>query len=54
MSYVIINKETQKAVCEIFDPKILKHLNTEKYEAIQIMKYLCDLNEKIKNEREGL
>lgn len=48
MSYVIVNKETQQAVCEIYNSKLIQHLNIAKYEAIEIYKYLTDLNQKIK------
>lgn len=48
MSYVIVNKETQQVVCEIYNSKLIQHLNTIRYEAIPILKYLTDLNQKIK------
>ena len=49
-SFVVIRKEDGVAVFETFNHEIVKKLNKEKYEAIPIMKYLCDLNKKIKDE----
>lgn len=46
-SWVIINKETKKAVFETFNPKHVELLNTNKYEAIPIYDYLCELNKQI-------
>ena len=49
-SWVIVEKSTGKAVLETFNPKVLSALNTEKYEAVEIGKYLGNLNRSI---REG-
>ena len=49
-SFVVIRKEDGFAVFETFNHEIVKRLNKEKYEAIPIMKYLSDLNKKIKDE----
>lgn len=44
MSWVILSKETNKAVFETFDKKKVEHLNTEKYYAMIAYDYLCKLN----------
>ena len=49
MSWVIVHKETKEPILETFDPKIAAAINTSKFEAILIMKYLQQLNQKIKN-----
>ncbi|MBX3504398.1 MAG: hypothetical protein KF895_02890 [Parvibaculum sp.] len=43
-SWVIRNKETGDVVMETFDRKKVDALNTEKYEAVPIQKYLAGLN----------
>lgn len=43
-SWVLRNKETKAAVMETFDPKVVDHLNTDKYEAVPIGQYLGEIN----------
>lgn len=43
-SWVIVSKETGKAVMETFNQKLAEHVNTDKYQAIPILKYLVSLN----------
>lgn len=43
-SWVLRNKLTKEVICETFDPRKVAALNTDKYEAIEIQKYLGDLN----------
>lgn len=50
VSWVIRNKETGQVVMETFNPDKVKALNTGKYEAVPIAKYLGDLNRQIKRE----
>ena len=47
-SLVIVEKSTGRAIFETFNLQIVKTLNTAKYEAIPIVKYLGDLNAAIK------
>jgi hypothetical protein len=47
-SWVIREKASKKVVMETFDPAKVSALNTTKYEAIPILKYLYELNEQIK------
>jgi hypothetical protein len=44
MSWVIREKATGEVICETFDPTFVERLNTEKYEAVPILKYLESLN----------
>lgn len=50
MSWVIRNKTTKEVVAETFSSKIVKALNTAKYEAVPIQEYLEEFNRKVKNE----
>ena len=43
-SWVIRNKETKEVIMETFDYRRVQMLNTAKYEATPIVKYLADLN----------
>lgn len=45
-SWVILSKETGKAVLETFSAKVVSSVNTEKYHAVPIMEYLQSLNMK--------
>ena len=47
-SWVIVDKETRVAVCELFDKRKLKYLNTIHYEAVPAMEYLQEVNAEIK------
>jgi len=44
-SWVIRNKETKEVIMETFDFRKVEMLNTAKYEAVPIVKYLAELNE---------
>lgn len=44
MSWVIINKQTDAVVCELFDQSQVNALNTAKYEAVEAGEYLKNLN----------
>ena len=48
-SWVIIDKETGKAVMETFNQKTADAVNTEKFDVMPIKDYLYALNERIKN-----
>lgn len=45
MSWIIRNKETGEAVCETFDARKLKYLNTIHYEAVPVMQHLTEVND---------
>lgn len=49
-SWVIVERDTRKAVLETFNEKTAARLNVGNYEAIPILKYLTDLNAEIKKE----
>ena len=48
MSWIIKNKQTGEVMLEIFSQKLLARLNTEKYEAVPVMEYLCGVSQKLK------
>lgn len=48
-SWILRNKFTKEVVMETYDIKKVNALNTEKYEAVPIIQYLYELNDKIKN-----
>ena len=45
-SWILRNKATKEVIAETFDPKKVKYLNTDKYEAVPILEYLQSLNRK--------
>ena len=45
-SWVIVDNETNKPIFETFSKKIASSINTNKYKAIPILKYLQSLNNK--------
>lgn len=45
-SWVVISKETGKAVAEIFTHKVAERINFEKYRLITIADYLPSLNKR--------
>lgn len=45
-SWVLRNKFTKEVVCETFDIRKVRALNTDKYEAVPILEYLYSLNRK--------
>ena len=48
MSWIIVNKETGKSVCELTNVNNVKRINTNKYEALTALDYLVKLNREIK------
>ena len=48
MSWIIVNKETGKSVCELTNINNVKRINTKKYEALAALEYLVRLNREIK------
>lgn len=49
-SWVIVEKSTQKALCETFSQKTVDAINKSKYEAIPILEYLQEFNRSLKND----
>lgn len=47
-SWVIINRATGAAVMETYRPFIAGAVNTKKYEAVPVLRYLQELNARIK------
>jgi len=43
-SWVIRDKVTKQAVCELFNPELVLKINTLKYEAVPILEYLQEIN----------
>jgi hypothetical protein len=48
MSWVIVNKSTGAAICEVWNKSTVDKVNTSKYTAIPALQYLQSLNTKIK------
>ena len=48
MSYIIVEKSTQKAICELFEESTVKAINAEKYQAIPALEYLQNFNKQLK------
>lgn len=48
-SFVIRNKFTKEVICETFNKEFVSRINTDKYEAVPILAYLCEINEGIRN-----
>jgi len=44
MSWVIREKATRRVICEVFSPRLVAALNTERYEAVPILTYLGEIN----------
>jgi len=49
MSWVIVRLSDNEAVCELTNYENVQKLNTDKYKAVPVLKYLGELNRKIKN-----
>lgn len=45
MSWVIRHKETGKVICETFDKRKLRYLNTVHYEAVPVVQHLSEVND---------
>ena len=50
MSWIIVNKETGKSVCELTNINNVKRINTKKYKALTALDYLTRLNREIKTQ----
>jgi len=48
MSYIIVEKSTQKVICELFEQSSIDALNTKKYQAIPAFEYLQNFNKQLK------
>jgi hypothetical protein len=48
-TYIVIDKETDKAVTELFSKALADQVNTEKYYVMTTYDYLCRLNKQMKN-----
>ena len=48
-SWILRNRETREVICETFDRRKVAALNTAKYEAVPIIDYLAEVNERAKN-----
>lgn len=44
MSWIIIEKSTGRAICELFDKRSVDKLNTDKYISVDSYEYLCQIN----------
>ena len=49
-SWIIRNKATREVICETFELRVAKSINTEKYEAVPIYEYLAEVNRRIRAE----
>lgn len=49
MSWIIINKQTGTAICELFNPVNVARINVDKYKAVPVLEYLYKLNNDIKS-----
>ena len=49
MSWIIINKTTGAAICELFNPANVARINADKYKAVPALEYLYKLNNDIKS-----
>jgi hypothetical protein len=43
-SWVVVDRRTGTAICELFDPELVMMVNIEKYEIRTIREYLAGLN----------
>ena len=43
-SWVICEKATGRAICEVFSERLAAAVNTTKYEAVPVLRYLQQLN----------
>ena len=46
MSWVVVDKQTGKAVLETFNPKLPPLINLARYRVVPILEYLTSLNRK--------
>ncbi len=47
-SWVIVSKETGKAIFETFNRKLADKVNTEKYRVVPVLEWLQEFNRKVK------
>lgn len=52
-SWVVREKGSGKVILETFNRKVVKALNTEKYEAVPIQEHLAGINQRLREEREA-
>jgi len=48
-TYIVLDKETDQAVTELFSKSLADQVNTEKYYVMTAYDYLCRLNKQMKN-----
>lgn len=48
-SWVIRERSTGRVIMEAFNPKLVKALNTARYEAVPILEYLVAVNKSLKS-----
>jgi len=48
-TYIVIDKQTDKAVTELFSKSLADQVNTKKYYVMTAYDYLCRLNKQMKN-----
>lgn len=49
-SYMVVNKETEIAVLEFYNPNFIEKINTKKYKAVTTLYYLQNLNKQLKSQ----
>lgn len=47
MSYIVVDRETGKAVLELYDIKNVQRVNRAKYAVMPVLEYLGTLNKRI-------
>ncbi len=47
-SWIIVDNATGAAVLETFNAKLVAAVNTQRYTAVPILLYLCNLNKRIR------
>ena len=50
-SWVIVERTTNKAICETYSKGTVEAINKAKYKAVPILEYLQEFNRKVKNEQ---
>ena len=48
-TYIVLDKQTDQAVTELFSKSLADQVNTEKYYVMTAYDYLCRLNKQMKN-----
>lgn len=47
-SWVIVERSTQKPICETYSQQTVNAINQDKYEAVPILQYLQNFNKQVK------